>query len=97
MRFLCLVYGWDREAARAAGGVAGGAELRPASTATTVRVRGGRTEISDGPFADAAEQLDGYVVLECADLDEALGLARRIPAAAAVEVRPQYVEVGAAA
>jgi hypothetical protein len=59
-------------------------------SATSVRVRGGETEITDGPFAVTKEVLAGYHILECADLDEALKQAARIPAAGwgTVEVRP---------
>lgn len=71
----------------------GGAALFPTSTATTVRVsggRGGEVVTSDGPYAETKEVLGGFFLLECADLDEALALAAQIPAAwnGAVEVRP---------
>jgi hypothetical protein len=64
--------------------------LRPVETATSVRVRDGDTEIVDGPFAVTKEMLAGFYLLECADLDEALALAARIPPArwGTVEVRP---------
>ena len=66
--------------------------LQPPQTATTVRVRNGETQLSDGPFAEIKEQLGGYYILECGDLDEALGWAAKIPTAAlgvgTVEVRP---------
>jgi hypothetical protein len=68
-----------------------GAQLQPAETATSVRVVGGRTLVTDGPFADTKEVLGGFCLVEAADLDEALELAARIPAArlgGAVEVRP---------
>jgi hypothetical protein len=60
------------------------------SSATTVRLREGQTLLTDGPFAETKEQLSGYFVLDCANLDEALALAARIPGArhGAVEVRP---------
>ena len=66
------------------------AAIQPIDTATTVRVRGGKTVITDGPFAETKEQLRGYVLLNCQDLDEALALAPRIPAAkyGAIEIRP---------
>ena len=67
------------------------AQLQPVETATSVRVIGGRTLMTDGPFADTKEVLGGFCLLEAADLDEALELAARIPAArfgGAVEVRP---------
>ena len=61
-----------------------------ASAATTVRVRGGKTMITDGPFAEAKEVMGGFYILDCKDLDEALEYAARIPDAASsgVEVRP---------
>ena len=73
-----------------AGVLRGGDGLQPSSTSTTVRVRDGEPLLTDGPFAETREQLGGYYLLECADLDEALGWAAKIPGAAwgAVEVRP---------
>lgn len=71
--------------------VTGGAQLQPAHTATTVRVQDGRILTSDGPFADTKEVFGGYYLLEADDLDAALELAARIPAArlgGSVEVRP---------
>ncbi|HEU5333607.1 MAG TPA: YciI family protein [Actinocrinis sp.] len=68
-----------------------GARLAPIETATSVRVAGGRTLTTDGPFADTKEVLGGFCLIEAADLDEALELAARIPVArlgGAVEVRP---------
>jgi hypothetical protein len=68
-----------------------GAQLQPIETATCVRVVGGRTLMTDGPFADTKEVLGGLCLIEAADLDEALDLAARIPAArlgGTVEVRP---------
>lgn len=64
--------------------------LQPPSSATTVRVRDGEVLLSDGPFAEIKEQLGGYYVLECADLDAALRYAATIPSAryGSVEVRP---------
>jgi hypothetical protein len=72
-------------------GVTGGAQLQPATSATTVRVQDGRTLITDGPFPETKEALGGYYLLEADDLDAAIELAARIPAArmgGAVEVRP---------
>jgi hypothetical protein len=73
------------------GALRGGAELHPASTATTVRVRERTTLLTDGPFAETKEHLAGYYVVECATLDEALEIAAAIPGArfGSVEVRPQ--------
>ncbi len=69
----------------------GHAQLQPAETATCVRVAGGRTLMTDGPFADTKEVLGGVYLFEAANLDEAIELAARIPAArlgGVVEVRP---------
>jgi hypothetical protein len=67
-----------------------GERLRPASDATTVRVRGGEVLLADGPFAETKEQIGGFDLIECADLDEALDVARKHPMArfGMVEVRP---------
>ena len=75
---------------REAGLLVGVGRLRPVDTATSVRVRDGATEITDGPFAVTKEVLAGYYILECADLDEALRHAERLPMArwATLEVRP---------
>ena len=75
---------------REAGLLVGVQRLRSTESATSVRVRGGETEIIDGPFAVTKEVLAGYYVLECADLDEALKHAARLPMArwGTVEVRP---------
>ena len=66
------------------------APLHPTSTATSVRVRDGRKLVTDGPFAETREQLGGYFLVEAHDLDEAIAIAARIPAArfGTVEVRP---------
>jgi hypothetical protein len=72
-------------------GVTGGAQLQPATTATTVRVNGGGTLTTDGPFPETKEALGGFYLLEADDLDAALEIAARIPAArmgGAIEVRP---------
>ena len=72
-------------------GVVGGDQLQPADTATTVRVEGGQALTTDGPFAATKEVLGGYYLLEADDLDAALEVAGRIPAArmgGAIEVRP---------
>ena len=68
-----------------------GAQLQPVESATTVRVQDGQTLTTDGPFVDTKEVLGGYYVFEAANLDEAIELAARIPAArmdGAIEVRP---------
>jgi hypothetical protein len=66
------------------------APLHPTSMATSVRVRDGKRLVTDGPFAETREQLGGYFLIDANDLDEALGIAARIPAArtGTVEVRP---------
>ncbi len=68
----------------------GGNELKPVSTATTVRVRNGKRTVTDGPFAETKEQLGGYYLVEAKDLDEALEVAARIPSVrwGSIEVRP---------
>jgi hypothetical protein len=67
-----------------------GEALQPTATATTVRVRGGETLSTDGPFAETKEQLGGFYVVECKDLDEAIEVATRIPdvRGGSIEVRP---------
>jgi hypothetical protein len=74
----------------AAGVLRGGSELAPTTSATTIRVRGGKALETDGPFAETREQLGGYYLVEAADLDEALRWARECPGAldGCVEVRP---------
>jgi hypothetical protein len=78
------------ESLREAGLLVATGRLQPVDSATTVRVRGGETELTDGPFAVTKEFLAGYYLLECADLDEALRQAERVPLAryGSVEVRP---------
>jgi hypothetical protein len=72
--------------------------LQPPAAAATLRVRGGQPLVTDGPFAELKEQIGGYYVLDCADLDEALRRAATIPAAryGAIEVRPLMVTPGPA-
>ena len=67
--------------------------LQPPQAATTVRVRNGETQLTDGPFAEIKEQLGGYYILDCADLDTTLRYAAMIPSAkyGSVEVRPMMV------
>ena len=68
----------------------GGQALKPVSTATTVKVKDGRTLTTDGPFAETREQLGGFYMIDAADLDTAIGIAARIPSARVgrIEVRP---------
>ena len=104
MKYLCLVYLEsqkmravpDSECAacgvglRESGALIAAEALEPVDTATTVRVRGGKAVITDGPFAETKEQLAGFYLVEAADLDEALEIAAKIPPAreGSVEVRP---------
>jgi hypothetical protein len=71
-----------------------GHELRPVSDATTVRVRDGELLISDGPFAETKEQIAGFDIIDCQDLDEAIEVASKHPVAkfGTLEVRPFWVE-----
>jgi hypothetical protein len=83
---------WDAYTNEAieAGVHAGGEGLQPSATATTVRIEeSGDTIVSDGPFAETKEQLGGYYLLDCKDLDDALAWAKKIPMpGGTVEVRP---------
>jgi hypothetical protein len=74
----------------AAGNYLAAAPLHPTSTATSVRVRGGKRLVTDGPFAETREQLGGYFLVDAGDLDEAIAIAARVPMArrGTVEVRP---------
>ena len=78
------------EEARAAGVLLSNNGLSPIADATTVRVREGKTLITDGPFAETHEQLGGYYLLDCQDLDEAMRWAEKIPTAkyGSIEIRP---------
>jgi len=68
----------------------GGNPLLPSSSATSVRVRDGKRLVTDGPYAETREQLGGYILIDVADLDEALAIAERVPLArnGVVEIRP---------
>jgi len=83
-------YGAYREALQKAGVLRSANRLRPTPTATTVRLKSGKTEVLNGPYAETREQLGGYYLVEAKDLDTALGIAARIPGAKAgsIEVRP---------
>ena|SRR5438105_1109026 len=104
MKYLCLVYGeegalgnvddlhcleYDRSI-RESGHCVASEALQPVATATTVRVRNGKVNVVDGPFAETKEQLAGFYLIEAANLDEAIRLAAKIPPAevGSVEVRP---------
>jgi hypothetical protein len=82
--------GWSEEMRRRGVLVSGGAGLQPPSDATTVRVRQDSVLLTDGPFAETKEQIGGFVVIDCADLDEAIQIAASHPVAAysAIEIRP---------
>ncbi len=104
MKYVCLVYG-EEGAIRAlpdapcaayagsldaSGHLIVGQALQGVATATTVRVRDGKTSVVDGPFAETKEQLAGFYLIEARDLDEAIGIAAGIPPAGvgSIEVRP---------
>ena len=80
-----------REELEASGQFVTGSQLAPTATATSVRVRDDKQLVTDGPFAETHEQLGGYFLIEAKDLDEAIGIAGRIPSArmGTIEVRPQ--------
>lgn len=92
MGAMMEAYGAYTEALVKAGALLGGERLRPVSDATSVRVRGGKTEVLDGPFAETREQLGGYYLIEAPDLDAALAWAARCPSASygTIEVRPVW-------
>ena len=77
---------------RARGILLASQRLAPTDTATTVHIRNGQEMVTDGPFAETKEALGGFYLIECADLDAALGWARRIPSARTgrIEVRPVF-------
>jgi hypothetical protein len=87
-------YGVFTESIRHNGNYVAGERLQSSSTATTVRVREGKTLATDGPFAETKEQVAGFDILECKDLDEAIEVASKHPAAAfgTIEVRPLWEE-----
>lgn len=104
MKYLCLVYldeqrlgelpdedcvAFDSEV-RASGQCLASEALESVHTATTVRVRGGKMSVTDGPFAETKEQLAGFYMIEARDLNEAMQIAARIPPArvGSIEVRP---------
>ena len=86
-------YGAFTQSIIQSGNFKAGDRLQPTTTATTVRVREGKTLTTDGPFAETREQLGGYYLVEAKDLDTALGIAARIPGATtgSIEVRPVMV------
>ena len=86
-------YGAFTQSIIQSGNFKAGDRLRNTDTATTVRVRDGKTLTTDGPFAETREQLGGYYLIEAKDLDAALAIAARIPGAryGSIEVRPIWV------
>lgn len=88
-------YGKFGESIRKSGNYLAGQALQPTSTATTIRVREGKTLTTHGPFAETREQLGGFYLIEAKNLDEATAVAARIPSArmGSIEVRP-ILEVG---
>ena len=104
MKYLCLVYLEEAklravadtecktcgDGFRESGALVAAEALQPVETATTVRVRGGRVSVIDGPFAETKEQLAGFYLLEARDLNDAIQMAAKIPPAreGSIEVRP---------
>ena len=81
------------EEGKALNKIVSAAALQPTATATSLRIRDGKVLTTDGPFAETKEQLGGYYILDCEDLDEALEWAAKIPDAAngTIEIRPKMV------
>jgi hypothetical protein len=104
MKYLCLVYLEEQklravpdrecfacgEGLRKSGTLVAAQALQPIETATTVRVRGGKLSVTDGPFAETKEQLAGFYLIEARDLNDAIQIAATIPPAreGSIEVRP---------
>jgi hypothetical protein len=104
MKYLCLVYADEKlldeiddgecmicgQNIAASGRMIAAEPLHPVNTATTLRVRNGKVAFTDGPFAETKEQLTGFYLVEAQNLDEALGIAAKIPPArvGSIEVRP---------
>jgi hypothetical protein len=89
-------YGKFTQAIQQSGNHRAGHELQPVATASTVRIRNGKRQVTDGPFAETREQLGGFYLIEAKDLDEALSIAERVPSArsGSIEVRPLMVRDG---
>jgi len=87
---MMAAYGAYMQALKEAGVLRSGERLHPASTATVVRVKDGKTAVLNGPYAEAKEQLGGFFIIEARDLDAAIAWAARCPGAqhGAMEVRP---------
>ena len=90
---MMAAYGAFTQSIVQSGNFKAGDRLRPVSTATTVRVRNGKTMTTDGPFAETREQLGGYYLVEAANLDAAIAIAAHIPGAkhGSIEVRPVWL------
>ena len=88
-------YGAFTNEVRQRGNFLNGDALQPTTTATTIRIQNGKSVTTDGPFAETKEQLGGFYILDCQDLDEAIELAAKIPAAkeGSIEIRP-VLELG---
>lgn len=89
---MMQAYGAYTEALVKAGALQAGERLRPVTDATSVRVRGGKTEVLNGPYAETREQLGGYYLIDVPDLDAALAWAARCPSSShgTIEVRPVW-------
>ena len=89
---LLAEYGVFTDSVQKSGRFVGANRLRPSTTATTVRVRNGKVQTTDGPFAETREQLGGYYLVEANDLDDAVAVAAQIPSArhGSIEVRPVW-------
>ena len=87
---MMAAYGEFTQGIVASGAFKSADRLKPVATATTVRVRDGKTVTTDGPFAETREQLGGYYLIEAKDLDEAVAIAAKVPTAkhGSIEVRP---------
>jgi hypothetical protein len=90
---MAQAYGAVTQEMEQQGALVAGEGLYPTQTATTVRVRDGERSVTDGPFAETKEQLGGFYVLECKDLDDAIEWAAKIPGAqfGSIEIRPVMV------
>ncbi len=92
---IAAEYGAFNEAlAKAGSGFEPGLRLQPSSAATSVRVKGGKTDVLDGPYADTKEQFASYFLIDVPDLDQAIAWAARCPSAkhGTIEIRPLWVE-----
>ena len=89
-RQMMAEYGEYTQMIKDRGAMLGGEALEPSTATTTVRVRDGKVSTTDGPFAETKEQLGGFYLLQCANLDEAIELATKIPGAShgSIEIRP---------